>query len=99
EKSNIADEVAHYRLSTVGIDKSVGLATFVISVSRLDENRTVLGGRLGPVFGAPGAKTVFVDGEFAANLGHNWTVTASARRGWTKFGGGAFTTSGYSADF
>src|SRR5206468_2620814 len=25
--------------------------------------------------------------------------TASARRGWTKFGGGAFTTSGYSVDF
>jgi hypothetical protein len=67
-----------------------------MSVSRLSENKTVLGGRLGPVFSSVGSSTLFADGHLSAALGDSWSLSASARRGWTKFASGRFTTGGYS---
>jgi subtilisin family serine protease len=95
-EANVGDLSARYRLTMLGIDRTFGPATVFMSVSRLSENKTVLGGRLGPVFSSVGSSTLFADGHLSAALGDSWSLSASARRGWTKFASGRFTTGGYS---
>lgn len=95
-KSYVGDREARYLLTTLGTDTSISRLNFGIRLSRLDEANSVLGGRLGPVFGASGAKTFFLDAEARNELGNGWALMGQARRGWTKFAGGAFTTGSYS---
>jgi hypothetical protein len=67
-------------------------------VSRLEENRTLLGGRLGSLFGDGGSSSLFVDLEARRNLGSGWSATLSGRRGWTDFSGGRLQSAAYSFD-
>jgi hypothetical protein len=50
------------------------------------------------LLGGGGAGTTFLDLEARRQLGTGWSVGASARRGWTKFAGGSFTTGAYAVD-
>jgi hypothetical protein len=90
------DLTARYSLSMLGVDKAIGRTSLFMSFSRLSESGTVLGGRLGSVFGTAGATSVFVDGQATRDFARNWSASLSVRRGWTRFASGQFTTSGYS---
>lgn len=72
-----------YSFLSLSASRPVGPATFTLGVSQLDEDRTILGSRLSPVFGNEGARTLFVDGAVRANLGSGWQAGLAARRGWT----------------
>ena len=89
-----------YRLSTVSVDKQLGSRNWLSwGVTRLDEQRSLLGGRMGDTFGAGGgAKSWFVDGEARHDFGGDISAILSARRGWTSFAGGRFQTSAYAFD-
>lgn len=88
-----------YNSVSIAFDKDFGGTWLMAGISRLDEKRTVLGGRLGTAFGGSGgAATTFLDAELRRELGGDVTAILSARRGWTTFGGGAFETSAYSFD-
>ena len=60
----------------------------------------LLGGRVGEAFGGGGGSTsTFVDLELRQGFGSGFSATASARRGWTSFGGGSFQSGAYAVDF
>jgi hypothetical protein len=67
-------------------------------VSKLEEKRTLLGGRLGEAFGGGGSQSLFFDAEARRELGKGLTATLSARRGWTDFAGGSFESAAYAFD-
>ena len=89
---------APYRFSNVSADKSFGRNWLSVGVSRLEERESLLGGRLSATLGAGGANTTFLDAEARHNFGSGWTATATARRGWTAFGGGKLETGAYGFD-
>lgn len=95
-----ASEVtSEYRVSSVGLDTTAGVVHLTASIAKLAEERTVLGGRLGSVFGPSGASTTFLDGQAGVRLARGWSLYGAARRGWTAFGAGGFTASGWSFGF
>ena len=49
-----------------------------IGLSRLDEERTLLGGRLGSLYGGGGSSSLFLDVEARRNLGIGWSATSWA---------------------
>ncbi|GAA4009472.1 hypothetical protein GCM10022280_02910 [Sphingomonas swuensis] len=87
-----------YRWTNMAVDRSFGRTWLSLGVGRLDEQRTLLGGRMSGNLGGGGAATTFVDLEARRSLGSDWTASLSARRGWTSFAGGAFTTGAYGVD-
>ena len=87
-----------YRLATVSVDHRFGANRLQLGVSRLDETRTLLGGRMSNALGGGGASTFFVDGEARHDFGRGWSATLAARRGWTSFAGGKFQTDAYAFD-
>ena len=87
-----------YRLSTAALDKHIGPNWFSLGFSRLDEKRTLLGGRMSPLLGGGGSSTTFIDAEFRHGFGAGWTTRIEGRRGWTNFAGGRFETGAYSFD-
>jgi hypothetical protein len=90
---------APYRWTSLSLDRRFGGRTWAsMGLSRLDEQRTLLGGRMGPLFGEPGSSSLFLDLEARRDLGAGWAATVMARRGWTDFTGGKFQTEAYSFD-
>ena len=96
----IDNQVEDYRLASVGVDHGVGRRGWVsLGATRLDERRTLLGGRISDTLGGGGGSTTtFVDGEYRHDFGSGVGATIAARRGWTTFGGGKFSTAAYSLD-
>jgi hypothetical protein len=93
-----ADE-AGYRWNGVTLDRRFGNKGWAsIGLSRLDEDQTLLRGRLGSIYGSGGSSSLFLDLEARRSLGNGWTATAMARRGWTDFASGKFKTGAYSLD-
>ncbi|MEO7787672.1 MAG: S8 family peptidase [Sphingomicrobium sp.] len=92
------DQQSTYRLTSIGIDKALGSTFLSAGMSRLDERDTLLGGRLGPAFGASGSSTLFFDAEARHSLGGGWNSSVAARRGWTSFGAGRFQSDAYAVD-
>jgi hypothetical protein len=61
----------------------------------MDEQETVLGGRLSSAFGTGGATSWFVDGSASFAIGRGWGAFATYRRGWTAMtGNGGLAESG-----
>jgi hypothetical protein len=88
-----------YRWTGVTLDRRFGGNLWAsIGLSRLDEKETLLGGRLGSLYGSSGSSSTFLDMEARRDLGNGWLATVMARRGWTEFSGGKFQTAAYSFD-
>jgi hypothetical protein len=87
-----------YRWTGVSLDRNFGGTWLSAGLSRLEEKRTVLGGRLGEAFGGGGSQSLFVDLEARRRLGMGMTAALSARRGWTDFAGGSFQSGAYAFD-
>ncbi len=99
ERDRRADEQdMPYRLATATFDKQLGPNWLSLGVTRLDEQRSLLGGRMGDTFGGGGSSSWFVDGEVRREFGRGISASVSARRGWTAFGGGRFQTSAFAFD-
>jgi hypothetical protein len=94
----IGDRDMPYRLATASLDRIFGRNWVSLGVTRLGEQRSLLGGRMSEALGGGGSATWFVDGEARRNLGRGFRAVISARRGWTSFGAGRFTTSAYALD-
>lgn len=90
---------APYRWTSLTLDRDFGGRTWLsLGLSRLEEKRTLLGGRLGSVFGDRGSTSLFLDLEARRDIGSGWSATLSGRRGWTDFAGGRFQSGAYAFD-
>ena len=87
-----------YRWTSVSFDRDFGKTWLSAGVSKLEEKRTFLGGRLGEAFGGGGSQSIFVDVEARRQLGKGLVATLSARRGWTDFAAGSFQSGAYAFD-
>lgn len=87
-----------YRWTAATLDRRFGRNWLSIGVGRLDEERSLLGGQIDSLLGGGGAATSFLDLEARRALGAGWSFGLSARRGWTSFAGGRFTSGAYAAD-
>ena len=88
-----------YRWTGITLDSRFGRDTWgSVGLSRLEEDDTLLGGRLGSLYGSTGSSSLFLDLEARRNLGNGWSATVMGRRGWTEFGSGKFQTGAYSFD-
>lgn len=72
-----------YSIASVTADRKIGPATVSLGASRLQEDRTILGGRYASALTSGGSSTIFVDGTASFDLGDGWGAFASYRRGWT----------------
>ncbi|WP_313805770.1 S8 family peptidase [Sphingobium sp.] len=88
-----------YRISSVAFDKRHIDMSLSLAISRLEEKQTVLGGRMSQALGGEGSDSWFVDAEARRDFNDGLSAGLSLRRGWTHFGGGAFTTAAYSMGF
>lgn len=96
-RTQVADE--SYRMTSVALDSRFGPNSWgMVGISRLDERDTLLGGRLGSLYGAGGSSSLFLDVEARQGLGNGWSATVMGRRGWTDFASGRFQTGAYSFD-
>jgi hypothetical protein len=87
-----------YRWTAFALDRNFGRTWVSLGLGRLEERQSLLGGRLGEVLGGGGAGTHFLDLEARRELGKGWSTSLTARRGWTEFAGGAFTSGAYGLD-
>ena len=95
----ISSDDAPYRWTSLTLDRRFGDNGWAsIGLSRLEEKDTLLGGRLGTLYGSSGSSSLFLDVEARRNLGSGWSATIMGRRGWTDFASGQFTTAAYSFD-
>ncbi len=65
------------------LDRQWQAITASLGASWLGEDRTVLGARLHPAFGADGADSVFFDAHAAWQLAPQWRVAGAWRQGYT----------------
>jgi hypothetical protein len=97
--SDFSQRALPYRMGTISVDRAVGRNGWAsFGMTRLDEQRSLLGGELGSSFGGGGSASWFADAEYRHDLGSDVTATLAARRGWTAFSGGQFTSGAYSFD-
>lgn len=87
-----------YRWTAFSLDRRFGKQWLSVGMGRLEESRSLLGGRMDGLLGGGGAGSTFLDLEARRDLGAGWSAGLSARRGWTSFAGGSFTTGAYAAD-
>jgi hypothetical protein len=88
-----------YRWTGITLDSRFGKDSWgSVGLSRLEEDDTLLGGRLGSLYGSTGSSSLFLDLEARRNLGNGWSATVMGRRGWTEFASGKFRTGAYSFD-
>lgn len=87
-----------YRASSIALDLRRSNTSFSLTINRLDENRTVLGGQLSQALGGGGSKSWFVDAEAFRSIRQGFSARLSLRRGWTQFAGGDFATTAFSLD-
>lgn len=83
-----------YTLTGLTALHKTGPVDLSFGFTQLNERGTILGARLGPLFGQEGASTQFVDASAQANLGHGWVVGLSGRHGWTSARQGGVVTGG-----
>jgi hypothetical protein len=96
-RTNTAD--APYRWTSLTLDRRFGNDSWAsVGLSRLEEKDTLLGGRLGSLYGSGGSASLFLDVEARRNLGNGWSAALMGRRGWTDFAIGEFRTGAYSFD-
>jgi hypothetical protein len=67
----------------VSLDRRWGPVDFAFGLARMDEERTLLGGRFHDAFGLAGARTLFVDARAGWDLAPDWRLGAAVRQGWT----------------
>jgi hypothetical protein len=72
-----------YSLASVAADRSFGALRLSGGVTRLAEDRTLLGAHFGPLFGSGGSTSWFADVRADWRFGAGWSVTAARRQGWT----------------
>lgn len=77
----------NYRLNAIGLDGKIGPAALNVSLSRLNERDTILGGRFSSALAGSGSETYFVDSSAAFSLANNIGAKLGYRRGWTKLNG------------
>ena len=87
-----------YRSESVTIDGAAGPAQFSLGMTRLSEDRTVLGARFASLFTSGGARTMLVDAAARIDLGSGWEATGSYRRGWTDAGSLKLQSEAFSAE-
>ncbi|MGN6268660.1 MAG: S8 family peptidase [Sphingomonas sp.] len=72
-----------YNRATVAADRRFGPLDLSLAASWLDEHDTVLGARFGDGLGGARATSWFLDAHATLGLGAGWSLTGSARQGWT----------------
>jgi hypothetical protein len=88
-----------YRWTAMALDRNFGRTWLSVGLGRLEEKRSLLGGRMSEALGGGGGSgTTFADLEARRALGGGWSAGLSARRGWTDFAGGSFTSGAYGFD-
>src|SRR3546814_61137 len=99
------EERRPYSLASVRLDRSFGPLSLNLGLGVLDEEQTLLGASLGPVFGVSGATTRLADASASLDLTGKWTLSASIRQGWTDpratgglVTGGDIRTRGFAVD-
>ncbi|MCW3797828.1 S8 family serine peptidase [Sphingomonas sp. BN140010] len=98
-RPSLARPDASYRSTSLTVDRRYGGTALSAGLTRLDEDRTVLGGEFTAALGGvQGARTTFLDLEARRDFGRGWSGGLSARQGWTSFGSGAFRTRAYGLD-
>ncbi|HEU4959461.1 MAG TPA: S8 family peptidase [Sphingomonas sp.] len=93
-----------YSRLAIAADRRFGPLSASLTGSWLDEHDTVLGARFGAGLGGARASSWFVDANATLALGGGWSLTGSARQGWTLAevragltGSGLIRTDAYSA--
>ncbi len=85
-------------------DGRVGPARAALGVGWLRESASLLGARLGPIFGAGGATSLVGDASLVFDLRDDWQFAAAWRRVWTRpdarglVAGGALRSAAFSFD-
>jgi hypothetical protein len=99
------EEQRPYSLGSIRLDRRFGPVTLNLGLGVLDEQETLLGSSLGPVFGISGATTRLADASASFDLSSKWKLSASVRQGWTDartsgglVTGGNLRTRGFSMD-
>ena len=72
-----------YSRVAIAADRRFGPLAASLTGSWLDEHDTVLGARFGAGLGGAHASSWFVDANATLALGGGWSLTGSARQGWT----------------
>src|SRR3546814_15183300 len=73
------EERRPYSIASVRLDRSFGPLSLNLGLGVLDEEQTLLGASLGPVFGVSGATTRLADASASLDLTGKWTLSASIR--------------------
>ena len=89
---------APYRLSALSLDRAFGVTWVSAEISRLAEQRTLLGGQMGAALGGGGSSTMFLDLKARRDFGGGYSAALSVRRGWTSFAAGRFQSDAYAFD-
>lgn len=85
-------------------DGRFGRVRAALGASWLHESDSLLGARLGPVFGASGATSFTGDASLGLDAGNGWGLAAAWRQMWTRpdraglVGGGALRSNAFSFD-
>ena len=103
----LRDPYRRYGYSRMGIaaDRRFGPLTASLGGTWLQERDTVLGARFGAGLGGARASSWFVDATARLDLGSGWSLSGTARQGWTAAqvragltGSGLIRTNAFSAD-
>ncbi|MBB6426409.1 S8 family peptidase [Sphingopyxis sp. JAI128] len=85
-------------------DARLGPVRAALGASWLRESDSLLGARLGPVFGAGGATSLVGDASFGVGVGRGWNLSGAWRQMWTRsdrgglVAGGSLWSSAFSFD-
>ncbi|HEU0045962.1 S8 family peptidase [Sphingomonas sp.] len=71
-----------YDRFALALDRRIGPVTATAAMTRMAERDTLLGSRLGPAFGSPGATSWLADVGARFDSG-GWTLGGNLRQGWT----------------
>ncbi len=80
------------RQMSVAVDRRFGPISADVALTRLEEHDAILGARLGALTANTGAVSWFGDANTRMELGRNWAITGSFRRGATRVGAGGLHT-------
>ncbi|MBS0505034.1 MAG: S8 family serine peptidase [Proteobacteria bacterium] len=86
-----------YALMSLSADRRFGGLRVAGGVTRLTEDRTLLGAHFGPLFGGGGSASWFADLRADWTLG-SWSLAASARQGWSAMGANRIHSNAFSFD-
>ncbi len=95
---------SRYQRFDAAWDARFGPARAAIGASWLRESDSLLGARLGPLFGAGGATSLVGDATLGLDMANGWSVSGAWRQMWTRpdhsglITGGALWSSAFSLD-